>query len=249
MTDVARPIRLGILRPDRPAAVVALAETRVLSTELERRLGPVVLDPRVAGDPIGGWQPIAHAAWPVDIDAELDATLIWGDDLPPLTTLFGRTVEPAAAEVRRRMLHHLGMLPVEIFDQPALDALAVLPLRPTDVWLITCAAEHVELDDPEIAAFAPAAGAEAGAELDAAFDRLAGAVPAASPGRAEHELARARAAEAMWHDRAADLRSELDRAGVEAAARLDRLAAENRVLRERIERLQLESETPTTGAR
>lgn len=41
-----------------------------------------------------------------------------------------------AAEVRRRMLLHLGLLPDATFDQATIDAVLRLPLTATDRWLI-----------------------------------------------------------------------------------------------------------------
>ena len=234
------PIRLGIVRPDRPAAVVAIAEARVLSRELERRLGSVVLDLRVHGDQIGPWAPLANAAWPADIDAQIDPELIWSTGVPPLTTLFGRTVEPAAAEVRRRMLAHLGLLP-SVVDEQTVEELSSLPMRPTDLWLIVAAAERVEIDDPAIRSFGTTAGDPDQTELDAAFDAIAGPLVDLEPtGSALQESV---AAEQVWRRRAAELADELARSEAEAARRLDELAGQASVLRERIRRLELDADS------
>lgn len=237
MTDATS--RLGVLRPDRPIEVVARAEARVLQCELERRLGRVALDLRVDGDPIGGWQPIANAAWPTTVDAVVDGTQLWSPDLPPLTALYGRTIEPAAAEVRRRMLWHLGLLSETVFDRSALDALAALPLRPTDIWLMVTSAERVELDDPALVALAATPGGPEQATLDDCLDAIAGALTERAT--AEHERA-AGTAEAARR-RVVELADDLARSEREAAARLDELAAENHALRERVERLEIDART------
>lgn len=239
MTHIAPTgLRLGLRRADRPLAVVAIAEARVLQHELERRLGTIGLDLRLDGDPLGGWQPIANAAWPTDIDAELDAATIWGST--PLTALFARTVEPAAAAVRRRMLTHLGLLPAGDFDQETLRSLSALPIRPTDLWLMVTAAERVDVDDPAVAAFAAPAGGPEQTALDAMFDRVA-ADAAATDVSFDRVVERARAREADWQRRATETADELVRSQLEAAERLDELESENRVLRDRVERLQLEA--------
>lgn len=232
-------IRLGIVRPDRPAAVIATAEARVLTREFERRLGPIVLDLRVDGDPIDGWVDVATASWPTGIDVEIDAAELWATGLPPLTSLFGRTVDPAAAAVRRRMLGHLGLLP-STFDQATLDEVSSIPLRPTDLWLMLGAAERVDVDDPAIRAFTAATGAADQATLDAQFDRLV--EPLADFESTGSALQCSLAAEQAWRRRAGELTDELARSEVEAVARLDELAGEVRVLREQIERLELDAD-------
>ncbi len=52
-------------------------------------------------------------------------------------------VEPMAAEVRRRMLRHLGLLPDGGFDQSMIDAVLALPLSATDRRLIIAEVEAV----------------------------------------------------------------------------------------------------------
>ena len=67
------PPRFGVLRSERGLPVIASAEARVIRGELERRLGPIMLDLRIDGDQLADWLPIAHAAWPVDVDAIIDS--------------------------------------------------------------------------------------------------------------------------------------------------------------------------------
>ncbi len=238
-TDGPAPVpRIGILHPARPHPIVAAAEARVLEHELSRRLGEVTLDLRVDGEHIGVWQPMSTASWPTDVDAVLDTDL-WAPDLPPLASLFARTVEAGAAEVRRRMLEHLGVLPCPTFDQSALDALPDT-IRVTDVWLIVSGADDVGVDDAGIAAFGSDPGDQA--RLDAALDAVA-------DGLSVHDevdrstrwsLQRSVAATAVWRRRAAELESELAQSTRAAAERLDELEAEIGVLRERLERNALD---------
>ena len=47
---------------------------------------------------------------------QIDAAELWATDLPPLTSLFGRTVDPAAAEVRRRLIDEIRRLNAQIED-------------------------------------------------------------------------------------------------------------------------------------
>ncbi|NNE13165.1 MAG: hypothetical protein HKN41_13075, partial [Ilumatobacter sp.] len=141
---------VGLLRPDRPRRVVAEAEARVIATELERRLGELALDLRVSGEAIGPWRSAATAAWPGDVDVFVDDGALWADGAPALTALFGRTVDDGAAEVRARMLRHLGVVPSTPFvlDRERLEALDAWHVSPTDLWLVAAAADAVETGDP-----------------------------------------------------------------------------------------------------
>jgi len=227
--------RLGVLRPDRPLAVIAEAEARVIEHELFRRLGDVTVDLRLDGDPVGRWLPIANAAWPTDVDAVIDPSMIWRDDLPPLTTLFARTVNPSAAAVRRRMLHHLALLPEPPFtlDASRFDELTTLHLRPTDLWIIAAAASSVDVEDPAVRALA---GDDSAERLDQAFDR---AVDGLDTDRTE-AIARLRAERDEARHLAAEQADGAARTSAELADRLDELESENRVLHERLERAELQ---------
>lgn len=238
--DPLRSLRIGVLRPDRPGRVVALAEARVIAAELERRLGPVVLDLRIDGPSIDGWSSVANASWPGSVDALVDASALWNAALPPLTTLFGRTIEPVAAEVRQRMLVHIGVIPGEPFelDDQRLAALSELPLRPTDLWLIARAAGGVSVTDPAIRAFGATVGTVEQGELDTAFDAVAAGL--SDHPAVEITPARLIAVERSLSDRIAALASESLRNEREAVALIDQLRAENRMLRERLERAELQ---------
>lgn len=237
---VATPLRLGVTRRDRPLEAVAVAEARVLEHELTHRLGPVTLDLRVDGGRLGPWRPL-HL--PGDrVDAEIDPDAIWGGDLPPLTAVFARTVDPDAADVRRRMLTHLGALPIDVLDAAALERATELPLRPTDLWLLVNGARAVTVDDVAIAAMA-GPDADAVRRLDAALDALAEQLrqlPDPSERTTSH-VARLTATITALEGELAEARSAADRDRVEALHRIDELVAENRVLRERLQRAELGS--------
>jgi hypothetical protein len=234
----AKP-RFGVLRPERSHPAIAMAEARVLFTELGRRLGPVELDLRIDGEPLADWQPIANASWPADIDTSIDPDLLWGPDLPPLTALFGRTVDPTAASVRRRMLRHLGVIPDGPFDLDAdlFDRLDALPIRPTDLWLIAGEARSVIHPDPALCAFvAPSDGTEH-AQLDQAFDRAVDGL--VDTGHNDHVIARLSAQVDALGNELETVRSELLRTQRESTDRLDELTALNSSLSERLERAEL----------
>lgn len=226
---------VGLLRPGRPRRVVAEAEARIVNTELERRLAEVVVDLRVHGDAIGPWGSLATAAWPGGVDVVVDDGSPWATDVPALTPLFGRTVSDEAAEVRVRMLRHLGVVPAEpfVFDAGRLADLEAWHVTPTDLWLIARASSSVDTGDPAIDALVGDVGG-----LDDAFDSLAttisdaiGDAGATSVRRLLAERDAARRGERAASD-------ELRRMSVELADRLDRLAAENAVLRDRLERTE-----------
>ncbi len=228
-------VRLGIERPGRPTEVVATAEARVIHHELSRRLGDVTVDLRVAGDALGPWQPLAHAAWPADIDHRLDESVLWADDLPPMTSLLPRTVDPAAAAVRERMLRHLGVIPDGEFvlDDDFLSGLGIRTLRPTDLWLIARAASSIDAD----AARGFMSGADDDARLDTLFDAVVADIdidltPTIQRLVAERDVARRDAQEAV---------DEALRVRAETADHLDALNADIDALRDRLDRAELSS--------
>lgn len=228
-------IRVGVRRPDRPLAVIAEAEARVIEHELFRRLGDVTVDLRVDGDPLGRWMPIDNASWPADVDAVIETSAIWHDDLPPLTTLFGRTVDPDAAAVRRRMLRHLDLMPEPpfVFDTPLFDELVARRVRPTDLWLVAGAASSVAVEIPAVRALVGDVDAE---RLDCAFDEATRGLDT----NREETVARLRAERDEARSIASDQASDAARTRSELANRLDALEAENGVLHERLERADLQ---------
>jgi hypothetical protein len=219
---------------------VALAEARVIATELGRRLGPLVLDLRIDGPSIDGWLSLANSSWPGSVDALVDPSAMWNAALPPLTTLVCRTIEPVAAEVRHRMLVHIGVIPEEPFelDDRRLAALSELPLRPTDLWLIARAASTITATDPAIRAFGVNVGSDEHGELDTAFDAVAADL--SDHPALEITPARLIASERALTARIAELASESIRNEREAVALIDQLRAENRMLHERVERAELQ---------
>jgi len=234
------PHRIGLVRPDRPGRVVAEADARVVRHELQCRLGPVTLDLRIDGDALGPWQPLASAAWPRDIDTTIDAGLLFGDHIPCLTALFGRTVEPVAVEVRRRMLVHLGVIPHGDFvvDAERLTSLAAFSLAPTDIWLICRAANDIDLDEPCLHALRARAGGPEQSQLDEVFDTVAAqfapvvtSLPSTTPTIDrlidERETLRAELATRV------DEHAQREREAVEL---VEELQAEIRVLHERLDR-------------
>ena len=240
MDDLTSP-RVGVLRHDRPLDVVARAEARVVGHELSRRIGALTLDLRIDGDAVGPWHPVSHAAWPSGVEMVVDLDELVSGGITPLTALFARTVDPEAADVRRRMLVHLGSLPVDRFDDAALAAAVELPLRPTDLWLLVTGAGHVEVEDPAVRALA-GAPAEALNALDEHFDVLADRLRATAGigGAAAAQMAvlAARVGELEMELEAA--RSDARRERLEALHRLDELLAERRRLVDRLERAELD---------
>lgn len=239
-------MRIGFRRPVRPSgpasSAVASAEARILETELRRRLGSsVLLDLRVDGTTLGPWQPTAHAAWPGAVDHVVASDEFWDGSLPPLTTLFARTVESDAADVRRRMLHHLELLPLERLDAGALTAWNGAPLRATDLWLIVTEAGAVDVDDRDIDGFAAPPGGADATRLDAAFDRLTAHLQTTvGIATLDQRLLDAEAAAAAGRIRIDELSDQLRRVEREAVERIDELSARLAVLDERAERSEIE---------
>lgn len=236
-------IRLGIVRPDRPHRAIADAEARVLQAEIDRRLGATVLDLRVTGPDLGHWRSLDHAAWPADVDAVVAADRLWRDDLPPLTALFARTVDPAAADVRRRMLAHLGVLPVGRLDESAVASLLAGPIRPTDLWLVVSEAGEVDVGDRHVAGFAGTP--EARATLDDALDRLVADLPVPADDSLLARLQRCEAAARDARRLAAEHAAELLRVQREAADLLTEANERLAIAEERAERAGLGSEPPS----
>jgi hypothetical protein len=235
VTETGIP-RFGIVRVGRPHPALANAEARVIARELQARLGEAGFDLRVDGETCGVWQPLAHASWPSSVDAVLDVGALWDASAPPLTALFARTVEPAAAEVRRRMLRHLGVIPEGAFelDDERWARLTTGHARPTDLWLVATEAAAVTIADPAVTGLATGTGDPAQAALDGVFDQLVAALPhhLAEPSAARRQARLADLMTELGEVRAAALRAEH-----EATARLDQLGDENRTLRERLARL------------
>lgn len=235
------PIRVGVVRPDRPALPIAEAEARVIRSELTRRLGTVVCDLRIDGAPLGEWTTRATAAWPADIDVEIDPDSLWGNGLPPLTALFGRTVDPTAADVRGRMLEHLG-LGGRPLDDDVLDG--DIPWRPTDLWLLARRDGVAPGASPELASFDADDGTVE--MLDTAFDVLTAAIRAQVPAeRAVNEIARLRARVSELEAEVGDAGSDADRREADAVRMIDDLKAENAILVERELRASIDHDLAT----
>lgn len=233
------PIRLGIVRPAGASgdAIVAEIDARVLATELARRLGPVLLDLRIEGSALGRWRSLANAAWPAAIDALVDADALWSSTVP-LTALFARTVEPAAAEVRLRMLAHLGLVPADpsVLDPTRLAELRTLSVTPTDLWLAARAASAVATGVVEVDALVTPVDAPGIAELDRALDAVTAGVTVGGD-RTLQAVQRERDA---LRARVAELEAAAARDARESADRFDELAHERTVLRDRLERAELD---------
>ncbi len=235
--DTPASTRFGIVRaPDASTdPAVAEIEARVVRTELERRVGPVSLDLRTDGPRVGPWLPREHAAWPADVDATIDLADL-GSLAARLPALFARTVEPAAADVRSRMLHHLGVLPVDTtLTDELLDELLPAPARPTDLWLVVRSADDLATGDPSHRSLRDDGADVAG--LDRWFDdTVAGlridVAPTVARLRAETAELRARL------DAADDDRMRAERLATE---RIEHLTAERDSLRERLGRAQLDA--------
>jgi hypothetical protein len=233
------PIRLGIVRPAGASgdAIVAEIEARVLAAELARRLGAVLLDLRTDGPALGRWQPLANAAWPTAIDALVDVGGLWSSSLP-LTALFARTVEPAAADVRSRMLAHLELVPAAPtpLDAARLTELQTLSITPTDLWLAARAASAVSTGVAAVDALAAPADADGIAELDRVLDTLAAGVEVGGERTVQSLLQEL----AVLRTRVTDLEAAAARDARESADRFDELAHERTVLRERLVRAELD---------
>ncbi len=226
--------RIGVVRPDRPPTIVAEIEARVIRHELERRIGRITLDLRIDGPRLGPWLPLDHAAWPTDIDAQLDGAELWSDRHPPLARLMGRTIEPEAAEVRVDMLRHLGIVPAQPFvlDDDLLETLDPVRIRPTDLWLIARAATAVTVADDAIVALVDTDDPVA---LDDLFDRLVDHLdvdPSA-------ELARITAERNELARRLTELAAEIARERIRTLDRFEHLAGELEVWRQRAARAEL----------
>lgn len=237
----AAAIRVGVVRASSPDPVVALAEARVIRHELARRLGDVAVDFRTTGTASTPWTDRSHAAWPSDVDAVLDLDTL-PDDGGALTVLYGRTLDPDAVDVRRRMLHHLGALPAPAVDDAWFDEHLPTPRRPTDVWITVHDADSVDVTDASIRAF----GDDGSTVIDEWFDQFVGGLDVDPSPTIERLSARV-----------AELEQELsvatsDAARSERAAldRIDELIDECAALRERLQRTELDagSSAGSTGA-
>jgi hypothetical protein len=240
--EPSRPLRLGVMRATDASrdTTVATIEARVVRAELERRLGPVTLDLRTEGPTVGPWLPRAHAAWPGDVDATIDLGDL-GVNAAHLVALFGRTIEPVAADVRSRMLHHLGVLPVKAaLTDEVLAELLPPPARPTDLWLVVRGAANLTTSEPAHHLLRDDSGVDAEAvrgAVDDWFDRAVTALPTAITSAS---IARLRAELDDLRSRLAAATDELARNEREALDRFDDLATERDSLRERLDRAQLD---------
>lgn len=240
MSGGPAPVRVGVRRADDAPddVVLAIIEARVVRAELERRLGPLSIDLRTDGPQIGPWQPLGHASWPGSVDLTIDLA-----DAPqcPLSALFVRTVDPTAADVRRRMLTHLSVLPGPgVVTDDAVRDLLPAPARPTDVWLVVEAAGAVSDDS----IYAPLLGvdAEQVTELDRWFDTCAAQLPAE---RSDAEVARLIARVNDLTRQLAELDSSARRAERDAVDHIDDLVAELTITRERLTRSALDAPSTT----
>lgn len=243
--DVDDPgtLRLGVVRASGASTdpTIAEMEARVVRAELERRVGPVTLDLRTDGKTVGPWLPMAHAAWPGDVDATIDIDDL-GERAPHLVALFGRTVEPDAADVRSRMLEHLGVLPTgetALTDELLVDLLPA-PARPTDLWLVVRAAADPATSDPAHRPLRLEPGADAVAAIDRWFDDVVAALPTDTT----ITIARLRAENIELRSRLRHADDELVRNERELLERIELLTAERDSLGERLDRAQLD---PTGG--
>lgn len=231
-------LRLGVVRATDASIdpTVAEIEARVVRAELERRLGPVTLDLRTDGTAAGPWLPRAHAAWPADVDATIELGGL-GADAGHLVALFGRTVEPDAADVRSRMLHHLGVLPVDgSLDDDLLATLLPAPARPTDLWLVVGSASEAATREPAHQLLRSGATDDRTDALDRWFDDTVASLPVDTTptiGRLRSEIAELRARLDAAHDGA----RRAERAALE---HIEQLTTERDSLRERLDRAQLD---------
>lgn len=226
--------RIGVVRTNRPLPVVAEIEARVIHHELARRLGRVTLDLRIDGPRLGRWLPLEHAAWPTDIDAQLDGTELWSDRHPPLAGLLARTIAPDAAAARIEMLRHLRILPAEPFvlDDDLFEALDPARIRPTDLWLIARSASAVTVTDGAIATLTDVGDPAALDDLfDASVEQL-DIDPSA-------ELARVVAERDDLAQRITELEAEAERERITTLDRFERLSGELDVWRQRAARAEL----------
>jgi hypothetical protein len=232
----APALRIGVLRPSTasPDPVVALAEARVVRHELSRRLGEVNIDFRNDGGIIDPWLPAEHGAWPGDVDATIELSPVTGAEGPHLLAVFARTVDPTAADVRRRMLAHLGVLPIDHLDDDELHRRLPAPRRPTDVWLLARAAEVIDLSDRQLGSLR--GDDEEAAAIDAWFDQcVAGLSIDTSP-----TVARLSARVDELETALTDAQSDAARSERLALDRLEELQSRYDVLRERLTRTELD---------
>ena len=232
------PLRLGVLRATDASTdpTVAEIEARVVRTELVRRLGPVTLDLRTDCTAAGPWLPRTHAAWPADADATIELDGL-GDDAGHLVALFGRTVEPDAADVRSRMLHHLRVLPVDgPLDDDLLAALLPAPARPTDLWLVVVSASEVATREPAHQLLRAGVTDDRTEALDRWFDDTVASLPIDTTptiGRLRAEIDELRTRLDTAHDEG----RRVERAALE---HIEHLTTERDSLRERLDRAQLD---------
>ena len=239
------PLRIGVMRaPDAsPDPTVAEMEARVVRSELERRIGPVTLDLRTDGPATGPWLPRELAAWPADVDATVELGDL-GDRAGHLVTLFGRTIDPDAADVRSRMLRHLGVLPVDApLTDDLLGELLPAPARPTDLWLVVRSAPDLATGDASHRLLGNEADGSDAAPIDQWFDTTV----AALPGDTTPTITRLLADVGELRSRLDAAQNDLVRSEREALDRIEHLTAERDSLRERLDRAQLDATGGSTS--
>jgi hypothetical protein len=232
-------LRIGVLRPSTasPDPAVALAEARIVRHELTRRLGEVSIDFRTEGSVVAPWMPAEHSAWPSDVDATLDLSPVAGPDGPHLLSVVARSVDPTAADVRRRTLTPLGVLTLGELDDDDLNERLPTPRRPTDIWLLVTAADHTDLSDPHLGSLR--GDAEEAAAIDAWFEECVhGLAVDTAP-----TVARLSARVAELETALAGAQSDAARSERLALERLDELQTECDLLRERLTRTELDAPT------
>jgi hypothetical protein len=213
-------------------------EARVVRAELVRRLGAVIIDFRSADGISGPWLPLEHAAWPSGVDGRIDLGDL-GDLTPALIGLFARTLVPTAVDIRRRMLEHLGILPLG--DDPlTADRLARAlppPPRPTDLWLVLRAASAVATDEPAHEWLASGASQSTNEALDSWFDARVAELQA---GDVPTTNMRLRAEIAEVTSRLLQAEDDRRRSERSTLTRIDELVAEVESLRERLRRAEID---------
>jgi len=169
---------LALLRPAKASRhpIIAETERRVVHFELDKRLPGCKLVLRQVGESIGPWRSFDGGPWPGDRAVAIADDVLWHDDEPPLTALFGRTIDPVSTDVRSRMLHFLGLLGdhASTFDDQRLEDLLKLSITPTDLWLVVGQARQVTVSDRAVEALRGVP--EEQAWLDQVFDEIARSV-------------------------------------------------------------------------
>ena len=244
-TRARQGLHVGVLAAIDPDAWSSDIVAIVIRTQIAARRSDIVVDLRTSLDTTrprqrSSWRSASTSTWPAGVDAIIaDESVDWtarthagiGDmmvtdttlfsDLAAVCSLFASTLDPVAADTRRRTLVHLGVLSetnrdgLSAFDR----AMAKFggQLTGTDRLLIAQAVDPEALVDDALAVALATGRSALSSAAVSEFERLVTTLSTLEPAAATHA--------AGLQQRVADLETEVARLR-ELAASAERLAAD-----------------------